>query len=835
MTKDWDAVQEEIKELSFNQKKPLEEVKELMERKHKFRASTRAYRMKLKDWGLMRHKPRKATTDRHGTAETSQSNHEEGDQRNRESSGTVEPMPIEITPLEACEKQGPWQAVAHADMEAEPTFMSLLGQSRDLQPSFDPASMARTRASGIVLDMLGAILDNDSQKLESLIVENVNHINDPIGMPFDSPISRFFGHPALSQMVILQHEDQTLLDIACGLPCGPIVWVLLSHGAKGSKHPLGTDLALHNAIKNGRPYTVQALLVPGRSNVNGLVESTWRPLRQAVFWNVPDVVRILLNRGANIDDAGPSPLSMGSYNALRLCLECRVTKYTMEPAKERCHQTLKLLLDAGADVNVAPVEGSTQSPFEVFIKPWQGVPYWAPKLTETELDCFRSFVSKGAETQTQFDGYPCRSPSSKTFEHQVLWHSTPSLARLLVDSFVVDPQKNSSSLLHEVLGSCPDAKRHPADTLRDIEVLLGKGMDPNLADINGMTPLEKCIKLCPAVDLVARLHMLLENGADPELEGYSGDPPYVTAARTFEAPLLAEVMQALVSKIRGRYTKLVDGISLTWPEGIFPIPETQTYQQVMSCTRSTGDFMLNMRQMVPEDIHSVFQRAYVTVVSKNFLDTMTRVAKSKMLSTDEKNEIVWIISMRKHVDYPDYKFDQELIVALLDPQPYPSIVLDQTVHASSENALSHDSASSTIPSPASSLTITGNAQSPPVYAPFQFNPNSSTTSDRIISTSKSPTQAALVCDDYFIPSTTQIRWKDPCTDPKPGDLHRAAAAVLQYKCTVCGDGTLLTKKEYEKHGVEHKHSERCEDVGCSRRFCMAKRAGCQDHLFGGAI
>jgi hypothetical protein len=39
MTKDWDAVQDEIKELSFNQKKPLEEVKELMERKYKFRAS----------------------------------------------------------------------------------------------------------------------------------------------------------------------------------------------------------------------------------------------------------------------------------------------------------------------------------------------------------------------------------------------------------------------------------------------------------------------------------------------------------------------------------------------------------------------------------------------------------------------------------------------------------------------------------------------------------------------------------------------------------------------------------------------------------------------------
>lgn len=39
MTKDWTSVQDEIKELSFNQKKPLEEVKELMERKYKFTAS----------------------------------------------------------------------------------------------------------------------------------------------------------------------------------------------------------------------------------------------------------------------------------------------------------------------------------------------------------------------------------------------------------------------------------------------------------------------------------------------------------------------------------------------------------------------------------------------------------------------------------------------------------------------------------------------------------------------------------------------------------------------------------------------------------------------------
>lgn len=47
MTKDWTSVQDEIKELSFNQKKPLEEVKELMERKYRFTASYALHRPSL--------------------------------------------------------------------------------------------------------------------------------------------------------------------------------------------------------------------------------------------------------------------------------------------------------------------------------------------------------------------------------------------------------------------------------------------------------------------------------------------------------------------------------------------------------------------------------------------------------------------------------------------------------------------------------------------------------------------------------------------------------------------------------------------------------------------
>ena len=80
MTKDWEAARPHIKQLSVDQRKSLQEVKLAMEKNFKFRASyvvpspdclrmlsradedgrTRAYRMKLKEWGYLRHRPRRA-------------------------------------------------------------------------------------------------------------------------------------------------------------------------------------------------------------------------------------------------------------------------------------------------------------------------------------------------------------------------------------------------------------------------------------------------------------------------------------------------------------------------------------------------------------------------------------------------------------------------------------------------------------------------------------------------------------------------------------------------------------------------------------------------------
>lgn len=86
--------------------------------------------MKLKEWGLMRHKPRKATKVRSDAMEEISRSHDE-EREDRDSSATVEPISTETTPAADCEKGGGWQVVANADAEAEPTFMGLLSRPRE--------------------------------------------------------------------------------------------------------------------------------------------------------------------------------------------------------------------------------------------------------------------------------------------------------------------------------------------------------------------------------------------------------------------------------------------------------------------------------------------------------------------------------------------------------------------------------------------------------------------------------------------------------------------------------------------------------------------------------
>jgi hypothetical protein len=87
--------------------------------------------MKLKEWGLMRHKPRKMATNGNDNDQM-EIETVENERGRRNSSATVEsmsvePISVEPAPQLACEKQGGWEIVPDAELAgAEPTFMGML-------------------------------------------------------------------------------------------------------------------------------------------------------------------------------------------------------------------------------------------------------------------------------------------------------------------------------------------------------------------------------------------------------------------------------------------------------------------------------------------------------------------------------------------------------------------------------------------------------------------------------------------------------------------------------------------------------------------------------------
>ena len=101
--------------------------------------STRAYRMRLKEWGIMRHKPRRATKSRHKARLPSEQSSDGNAGNDNESSEFAEPISTDSTSREHCTKTGGWQVVAslptliadEAGTVAQPTFLGLLNQPQE--------------------------------------------------------------------------------------------------------------------------------------------------------------------------------------------------------------------------------------------------------------------------------------------------------------------------------------------------------------------------------------------------------------------------------------------------------------------------------------------------------------------------------------------------------------------------------------------------------------------------------------------------------------------------------------------------------------------------------
>jgi ankyrin repeat protein len=101
---------------------------------------------------------------------------------------------------------------------------------------------------------------------------------------------------------------------------------------------------------------------------------------------------------------------------------------------------------------------------------------------------------------------------------------TSALARLLVDGVYADEQRNGVSLLHV-------AASH--DSFGCIEILLNKGVDPNIADDMGFKPLFYICTHAPSRRASLCGSLLIRYGADSHTLCINVDRSLETICKTF--------------------------------------------------------------------------------------------------------------------------------------------------------------------------------------------------------------------------------------------------------------------------------------------------------------
>ncbi|OCL10751.1 hypothetical protein AOQ84DRAFT_426193, partial [Glonium stellatum] len=416
-----------------------------------------------------------------------------------------------------------------------------------------------TQAEDELTTVLKAVCSANILELEALLSTGSTHerINHPVGLPFKSN-GPLHSHAVLQNCILLEHPGQKVLDIASALPSSAVLRLLINYGATPSIHPLGTDLALHNAIKNGKASNVEILLKAG-SSPNGLPDCTWRPLRQAAFWDCPTI-------------------------------------------------------------------------------PATTYPQWSTNLSSADYDCLQYFVTKGAGFHVEFNPSLCAADGGHTFEHQILWHAEPAARGLLIDHANVGSRGNGTNIIHEIVGTCSEAKRHPADTIRDMRILLKRGSDPDAIDGEGYTPLTRCLEFSPSADVLERINLLLRYGkATSLLKDASGRVPVFMAIRLFTA-------------------------NTDWLMDYFPIADGISCEEVQKYTFN-GPLKTEVYKRLPRDVRYIFQKAALSAATRKFLDGM---AHHWPTSSYQSLQILNTLKTRQSAGLPEYEFSQTFVLQLLE-------------------------------------------------------------------------------------------------------------------------------------------------------------------------
>ena len=304
----------------------------------------------------------------------------------------------------------------------------------------------------------------------------------------------------------VNRNGATPLTLACTNANPALIERLLEAGADPSLAPNGEPPIL-GCARTGRVAALRAVLAYG-----GSVDAadTWRgqtSLMWAAAENHAPILNVLLENGAPVD----AP-STGGFNAL------------MFAVRQDAHDAARLLISAGADVNVhlPGARGNAQPAVP-------GPSLLSMAVTNGHYTMAAMLLEAGADPDA-------RDPRGNSILHNLVQRRSPQrhLANQFVDSYGVDPTQLDSLELMRMLvarGADPNARTEPTPIRHERwtdEGIFSAGrpyMD-NSVNLGGATPY---ILAAQGADVEA-MRELTALGADPRLATYANNTAVMMAA-----------------------------------------------------------------------------------------------------------------------------------------------------------------------------------------------------------------------------------------------------------------------------------------------------------------
>ena len=262
---------------------------------------------------------------------------------------------------------------------------------------------------------------------------------------------------------------------------------------------------------------------------------TFTPLGVACRQNHPDIVQLLLSRGADRDGAdkvGITPLAIACrYKHLQVAQllltqgadpnkpDCRGDT----PVWDACHQgnveVVQLLLGQGADPNKANKEGQTP----IWIASCHGKVEVVRLLLDLEGVVDKNKVSREGAA-------PLWAASS---------HGHIDVVRLLLD-------RGADKDKHTNVQTTPLAIASLAGHVAVVQLLLDQGADPNKPDNLGRTPLAMATRQ----NYIEVVRLLLAGGADPDRGNNIGTTPLALACLRGPSEMVQILLEAGADPVR---------------------------------------------------------------------------------------------------------------------------------------------------------------------------------------------------------------------------------------------------------------------------------------------